>query len=916
MDAYYTEIKLEAGENTNTQWSPAASEMLGVKVTSTTVTYAFSATSSQPADSAFKYTSTDDVPIVDGGYLWSKTVVTYSDGKTSCSYAVSRIGLDGNGIAKIVEEYYLSESQTELIGGEWLTEDNKPTWKAGYYMWTRSHVYYTNNTDAVFGEVCATGATGESAYSIDLDNEVAGLACNANGVVTGALPTITATVYKGAQADSGWSFTVGVRSGCTVSKTATNAFALSSATANTGYFTIVATKGDVSLTATFNFYKVIPGAAGESAVVYSVEPTVNNISKSYVGEYSTKTITATKYKTTGSSVREATTEKALFVQLVGSEDTAKLISGVGSTASSTITIADDTTAILLTLRESDDESSAVLDRERIPVISDATDIYVGGVNMLRNTSFGEGKRFWSFNRTAKINYSVTKDSHPSVKIANAGFTESQWLGVYQGIDENDKLTVAEGEWFTLSVWAYALDLSTFDSGASLELRFVDADGNRIETKQTSIVPTAIDDWQRFVVTMQAPASAVSVFAFAYVTKNGTLYVTDMMLERGVTASDWVISPYDTDYLAEALKGNTTIDGGLILSTQMRLGQTDGDGNYEITAGMSGVVSQEDKSDLAYWSGGDMVDAAVDSVNGATFAIRHNGTAYAAGNTVRFERDRMSVGQNVQLNKDGLSLTDDDGIEKLRVANKSVGTDIPTSHTILAFNADSGTAKFALNKWIINYHYRVPSAGTIITGSYERYYPATRATRMTSLNTASDIQAGDRVSGKIVITVPKPSDDISAIINANISVGYEDSNDDDIVVLNLGSYNLSLNDDKYTVEVPFSFDAPVTAQYQVYFEIPIIEPSADSTVTLGFIDSVENTGERYISNATPTITGQASRENAACNTLGNDGLLVFWGTVAIFANKSQLALKAGEAEFRMIDGVIKYKTKTSDGWVTL
>lgn len=65
-----------------------------IKVTSTSVTYAVTDTATQPNDSAFTYTSVPTVEV--GKYLWCKTVVTYSDGKSTKSYAVSRVGSDGD----------------------------------------------------------------------------------------------------------------------------------------------------------------------------------------------------------------------------------------------------------------------------------------------------------------------------------------------------------------------------------------------------------------------------------------------------------------------------------------------------------------------------------------------------------------------------------------------------------------------------------------------------------------------------------------------------------------------------------------------------------------------------------------------------------------------------------------------------
>lgn len=64
-----------------------------VRVESTSVTYCVTKDGRQPDDSRF--TSTDVPAVAVGDYLWCKTVVTYSDGKSTKSYAVSRVGSDG-----------------------------------------------------------------------------------------------------------------------------------------------------------------------------------------------------------------------------------------------------------------------------------------------------------------------------------------------------------------------------------------------------------------------------------------------------------------------------------------------------------------------------------------------------------------------------------------------------------------------------------------------------------------------------------------------------------------------------------------------------------------------------------------------------------------------------------------------------
>lgn len=65
-----------------------------VRVESTSVTYCVTKDGRQPDDSRF--TSTDVPAVAVGDYLWCKTVVTYSDGKSTKSYAVSRVGSDGD----------------------------------------------------------------------------------------------------------------------------------------------------------------------------------------------------------------------------------------------------------------------------------------------------------------------------------------------------------------------------------------------------------------------------------------------------------------------------------------------------------------------------------------------------------------------------------------------------------------------------------------------------------------------------------------------------------------------------------------------------------------------------------------------------------------------------------------------------
>ena len=71
-------------------------------------------------------------------YLWTRTVITYTDNTTSTSYSVSSAITDpriNSTIIKHEQEYYLSTSDTSLAGGSWST--TFPTRKTGTFYWVR-----------------------------------------------------------------------------------------------------------------------------------------------------------------------------------------------------------------------------------------------------------------------------------------------------------------------------------------------------------------------------------------------------------------------------------------------------------------------------------------------------------------------------------------------------------------------------------------------------------------------------------------------------------------------------------------------------------------------------------------------------------------------------------------------------------
>ena len=97
-----------------------------------------------------------------GKYIWTRSVITYTDNSTTTTDPISvtgGAGENGIGVKSVDVFYYLSSSSSELIGGEWSTI--APTWVNGKYMWSKTKTTYTDDTFVESNPVCITGGKGE-----------------------------------------------------------------------------------------------------------------------------------------------------------------------------------------------------------------------------------------------------------------------------------------------------------------------------------------------------------------------------------------------------------------------------------------------------------------------------------------------------------------------------------------------------------------------------------------------------------------------------------------------------------------------------------------------------------------------------------------------------------------------------------
>ncbi len=147
----------------------------------------------------------DSIPeLVPGQYLWTRTIVTYSDGKSTTAYSVSRNGTNGsdgnNGTSITITNtevtYQIGVSGTEKPTGSWST--TIPSTNPGQFLWTKTVVTYSDGKSTTSYSVSRNGSNGQN--GIDGQDALSMVIISSNGTIfknTDIATTLSAHVYKG-----------------------------------------------------------------------------------------------------------------------------------------------------------------------------------------------------------------------------------------------------------------------------------------------------------------------------------------------------------------------------------------------------------------------------------------------------------------------------------------------------------------------------------------------------------------------------------------------------------------------------------------------------------------------------------------------------------------------------------------------
>lgn len=169
-----------------------------VTVKTTSVTYQVGTSGTTPPNGAW---STDVPSVPNGRFLWTKTVVNYSDGKSTQAYSVSYKGTNGtngtNGTSVTVKStsvtYQVSTSGTTAPTGTWQTE--VPSVPNGQFLWTKTVVTYSDKKSTTSYSVSykgTNGANGAPAISMSITSSNGTVFKNNSGSTV-----LTAHVYVG-----------------------------------------------------------------------------------------------------------------------------------------------------------------------------------------------------------------------------------------------------------------------------------------------------------------------------------------------------------------------------------------------------------------------------------------------------------------------------------------------------------------------------------------------------------------------------------------------------------------------------------------------------------------------------------------------------------------------------------------------
>lgn len=250
------------------------------------------------------------------------------------------------------------------------------------------------------------------------------------------------------------------------------------------------------------------------------------------------------------------TQNANEIQQRATKSTVDALTGRVTTAESKITQNADSISLKITASEATNIANNAVNN-----------LQIGGTNLLVNTDFLHNRDYWS---GGDVDSSVTLQGRNSLRMITSGLTDDSWRGGEQ--NNTPYLSAKQGDVFTISLFSRTDNISSFDRGARMEIRYYNSSGSRITQSGFNIKPSTNNTWTRFAGTGTCPAGTVKVSVVWHNVRNGRIWVNGIKLEVGKKATDWTRSPYDSP-TTQDVKSSFTIDTGGISMLGKKLSLT-------------------------------------------------------------------------------------------------------------------------------------------------------------------------------------------------------------------------------------------------------------------------------------------------------------------------------------------------------
>ena len=320
------------------------------------------------------------------------------------------------------------------------------------------------------------------------------------------------------------------------------------------------------------------------------------------------------------------TQNANEIQQRATKSTVDALTGRVTTAESKITQNANSISLKITASEATNIANNAVNN-----------LQIGGTNLLVNTDFLHNRDYWT---GGDVDSSVTLQGRNSLRKITSGLTSDSWQGGEQV--NTPYLSAKQGDTFTISLFSRTDNISSFDRGANMEIRYFNSSGGRITQSGFNIKPSTNNTWTRFVGTGTCPAGTVKVSAVWYNTRNGRIWVNGIKLEVGKKATDWTRSPHDSP-TTQDVKSSFTIDTGGISMLGKKLSLTGMVTFNSLASDAQGKINTAQSTANTAKSTADTAKTTADGANSKATTAQN--TANTAKSTADSANSKATTAQN-------------------------------------------------------------------------------------------------------------------------------------------------------------------------------------------------------------------------------------------------------------------------------